>query len=308
MSPEGKMYHNPVLLHEAIEGLAIDPTGKYVDATFGGGGHARAILGELGAQGQLIAFDQDPDAAGNVPDDARLCFLNQNFRYMQNFLRMYGFLPVDGILADLGVSSHQFDQAYRGFSTRFTGPLDMRMNKDSGMTAGEVLNGYEEERLAEVFFLFGELRNAGRIARNIVRQRKTSPVETTNQLMEVLKGLAPNKKENQFFARVFQALRIEVNQELDALRDLLEQSRDSLKTGGRLVVISYHSLEDRLVKNFMRAGNFEGNISKDFFGNPLTPFKPVGKSVAPAADEIAANPRARSARLRIAVKVEEVKV
>ena len=298
------MYHNPVLLHEAIEGLAVIPGGIYVDATFGGGGHSRAILEKLDEKGRLIAFDQDPEAAGNVPGDQRLQFLNHNFRYMQNFLRMYGFLPVNGILADLGVSSHQFDQAYRGFSTRFPGPLDMRMNRDSGLSASEIIHTYDEAQLRDVFFLYGELRNAGKIAGMITRKRKSDTIDTTDQLMDTLRDAAPRGRENQFFARVFQALRIEVNKELDALRDLLEQSLEVLKPGGRLVVISYHSLEDRLVKNFMRAGNFEGSIRKDFYGNPQVPFKPAGKSMAPSAGEISKNPRARSARLRIAEKIE----
>jgi 16S rRNA (cytosine1402-N4)-methyltransferase len=298
------MYHNPVLLEEAVAGLAIIPEGSYVDATFGGGGHSRAILSQLGAQGRLIAFDQDPEAASNVPEDPRVQFLNHNFRYMQNFLRLHGMLPVDGILADLGVSSHQFDEAARGFSTRMDGPLDMRMNKGSGLTAREVINEYDAERLADILFLFGELRNSRKIARTIEEQRKTTLIETTGQLTEMLLKLAPRGKENQFFARVFQAVRIEVNQELDALKELLSQSVAVLKPGGRLVVISYHSLEDRLVKNYMRAGNFEGTVSKDFYGNPLVPFRPVGKSLAPGPRETAENPRARSARLRIATKTQ----
>lgn len=299
------MYHKPVLLKEAVDGLAIIPEGRYVDATFGGGGHSRAILDQLGDQGRLIAFDQDPEAAANLPGDPRMQFLNHNFRYMQNFLRLYGMFPSNGILADLGVSSHQFDEAARGFSTRMDGPLDMRMNKEAGPTAREVVNEYEEEKLADVLFLFGELRNARKIASAIVSHRKSMLIETTGQLTGIAMKLAPRGKENQFLARVFQAVRIEVNQELEALKELLEQSRSVLIPGGRLVVISYHSLEDRLVKNFMRAGNFEGIVNKDFYGKPLVPFRPVGKSLSPGPAEMDENPRARSARLRIAEKIKE---
>ncbi|MDX9941229.1 MAG: 16S rRNA (cytosine(1402)-N(4))-methyltransferase RsmH [Bacteroidales bacterium] len=296
-----KGYHKPVMLEPSIEGLRIVPEGRYVDATFGGGGHSAAILEQLGT-GKLIAFDQDWDAAANVPEDRRVLFLNQNFRYLRNFLKLYGLLPVDGILADLGVSSHQFDQAQRGFSTRFEGPLDMRMNRDAKLTAREVIHEYPMEKLADVFFLFGELRNAYKIAGTIERHRKEGSIDTTLQLTGILERLAPKGKENKFFAQVFQALRIEVNQELEALKEFLEQSADVLRPGGRLVVISYHSLEDRLVKHYMKAGNFRGEVEKDFFGNPLTPLVPIGKTIKPGEEEMNNNNRARSARLRIAEK------
>ncbi|MEE4177966.1 MAG: 16S rRNA (cytosine(1402)-N(4))-methyltransferase RsmH [Bacteroides sp.] len=294
-------YHKPVLLGASIEGLQVVPEGRFVDATYGGGGHSAAILKKLG-DGKLIAFDQDRDAEANVPDDPRVLFLNQNFRYLRNFLKLYSLIPVDGILADLGVSSHQFDQAQRGFSIRFDGPLDMRMNREAGLTAREVINEYPTEKLADLFFLYGELRNANKIARSIDRHRKERSIETTLQLTGILEKLAPKGKENKFFAQVFQTLRIEVNQELEALREFLEQSADVLKPGGRLVVISYHSLEDRLVKHFMKSGNFKGEIEKDFFGNPLTPMVPIGKALMAGEEEMEQNSRARSARLRIAEK------
>lgn len=297
------MYHNPVMLDQCLTGLAINPEGTYVDVTFGGGGHSRSILQQLKG-GKLIAFDQDKDAEQNVPDDPRITFLNQNFRYMLNFLKLYGLLPVDGILADLGVSSYQFDQSSRGFSTRFEGPLDMRMDRSSGLSAKEIINGYGLEELANMFYLYGELRQSRKIAAILDRERKNKEIETTQELMGILSRLAPRGKENKFFAQVFQAIRIEVNQELEALKELLEQSSKALKPGGRLVVISYHSLEDRLVKNFMRSGNFQGEISKDFYGNPLTPLAPVGKIITPDEQETAINSRARSAKLRIAEKRE----
>jgi 16S rRNA (cytosine1402-N4)-methyltransferase len=299
--PEMTGYHKPVLLGASIEGLQVVPEGRFVDATYGGGGHSAAILKKLG-DGKLIAFDQDRDAEANVPDDPRVLFLNQNFRYLRNFLKLYSLIPVDGILADLGVSSHQFDQAQRGFSIRFDGPLDMRMNREAGLTAREVINEYPTEKLADLFFLYGELRNANKIARSIDRHRKERSIETTLQLTGILEKLAPKGKENKFFAQVFQTLRIEVNQELEALREFLEQSADVLKPGGRLVVISYHSLEDRLVKHFMKSGNFKGEIEKDFFGNPLTPMVPIGKALMAGEEEMEQNSRARSARLRIAEK------
>lgn len=296
-----KTYHDPVLAGQSIEGLNISPGGRYVDATFGGGGHSALILDKLGA-GRLIAFDQDKDALGNLPGDDRVLFLNQNFRYLKNFLMLHGLIPVDGILADLGVSSHQFDQPLRGFSTRFDGPLDMRMNPESKLTALEIIMEYPTEKLANLFYLYGELSNSYKIANAIDKHRKTESIKTTGRLMEVLKFLAPRGKENKFFAQVFQSLRIEVNQELEALKELLQQSAQVLKPGGRLVVISYHSLEDRLVKHFMKAGNFSGEIEKDFFGNPLTPLFQVGKVIMPGQAEMEINSRARSARLRIAEK------
>ncbi len=295
------MYHRPVMLDEAIEGLSVKPGGIYVDATFGGGGHAREILSRLG-DGRLLAFDQDKEAESNVPDDSRITFLNHNFRYMRNFLKLYACLPIDGIIADLGVSSHQFDKASRGFSTRFAGPLDMRMDLSSTVTAREVVNGYDRQDLVELFFLYGELKQAGKIANIIETHRRDHAIETTDQLIDILSVLAPRGKENKFFAQVFQALRIAVNNELDALKEMLVQCPDVLKQGGRLVVISYHSLEDRLVKNFIRAGNFLGEVEKDFFGNPLNPMAAVGKSLAAGDREVHDNPRARSARLRIAEK------
>ncbi len=295
------MYHMPVMLEAAIEGLSIKPGGIYIDATFGGGGHAKEILNRLG-DGRLVAFDQDKEAERNVPDDSRITFLNHNFRYMENFLTLYSCLPVDGILADLGVSSYQLDEASRGFSTRHSGPLDMRMDKSSGITAREVVNIYEHNKLAEIFNIYGELRQAGKIARHIETYRLQKTIETTDELVKVLSTLAPRGKENKFFAQVFQALRIEVNHELESLKELLTQCPGMLKPGGRIVVISYHSLEDRLVKNFFRAGNFLGEVGKDFFGNPVTPLKPLGKSQVASNEEIIRNPRARSARLRIAEK------
>jgi 16S rRNA (cytosine1402-N4)-methyltransferase len=295
------MYHIPVLLQPSIDGLNIQGNGIYVDATFGGGGHSRKILEKL-QSGKLLAFDQDPDAKKNAPDDNRLIFINENFRYLKNFLKLHQVLPVDGILADLGVSSWQIDQAERGFSTRFHGPLDMRMNKKNDLTAATVVNGYEPEQLTEIFKLYGELKNARKISAEILFHRKNAAIETTDDLKNVLQKLAPRGKENKFFAQVFQALRIEVNNELEVLKDLLKDSIDSLKPGGRLVVISYHSLEDRLVKNFMRSGNFKGEAEKDFYGNTLSPIKPVSKLIIPDEQEQEENPRSRSAKLRIAEK------
>ncbi|MBW6478778.1 MAG: 16S rRNA (cytosine(1402)-N(4))-methyltransferase RsmH [Bacteroidales bacterium] len=294
-------YHRPVLLQSCIEGLNVKAGGTYVDVTFGGGGHSALILENL-KDGRLVAFDQDPDAANNLPDDNRLLFINQNFRYMKNFLKLHGAMPVDGILADLGISSWQIDQAERGFSTRFHGPLDMRMDKQSVLSAREVLNEYEKYELVRVFRLYGELKNAHKIAEEIIFHRKAESFETTEQLKQVLQKLAPRGKENKFFAQVFQALRIEVNAELDVLKEFLKQSVEVLKPGGRLVVISYHSLEDRLVKNFIKAGNFEGHQEKDFFGNVLAPLKAVGKLIVPDDKEQIENPRSRSAKLRIAEK------
>lgn len=295
-------YHQPVMLHECMQGLGLKAQGTYVDVTFGGGGHSRKIL-ELLEGGRLIAFDQDPDTRANVPDDARLTFVNQNFRYLKNFLKLYKAIPVDGILADLGVSSWQIDQAERGFSTRFEGPLDMRMDKQGGVTARQVINDYEPQELANVLRLYGELKNAWKIAREIEYQRKQQSIETTGQLKELLQKFAIRGKENKFFAQVFQALRIEVNSELEVLQDLLRQSAEVLAPGGRLVIMSYHSLEDRLVKNFMKAGNFTGEQEKDFYGNTIAPLKTVGKMIIATEQEQELNPRSRSARLRIAEKL-----
>lgn len=296
-------YHNPVLLKECIEGLKIDPAGTYVDVTFGGGGHSREILKHL-TTGKLYAFDQDADAEGNVMDDERFVLVKQNFRYMKNYLKMYGALPVDGILADLGISSHQIDVPERGFSTRFEGPLDMRMNQSHGITAADVLNSYEEDKLRRILGEYGEVDNAGRLSRAIANARVEKPFGTIEELKKLLAGFARRGKENQYYAQVFQALRIEVNNELGVLKEMLMQTPEVLKEGGRLVVMSYHSLEDRLVKNFMRSGKFEGEAEKDFYGNLLSPLRPVNrKPILPTEEEIKNNSRARSAKLRIAEKV-----
>ncbi len=290
------------MLDAAIDGLSLKADGIYVDVTFGGGGHSHAILERLDT-GKLIAFDQDEDAIRNVPEDPRLIFLNQNFRFLKNFLKWHDSIPVDGILADLGISSHQIDEADRGFSTRFDGPLDMRMNRNADKSAGEVVNKYPVEELASILYLYGELRNARRIAETIDKSRSEQAIQTTGELVELLKPLAARGREMKFMAQVFQALRIEVNGELDALKSLLKQSTEVLKSGGRLVVISYHSLEDRLVKNFMRSGNFSGKIEKDFYGNVLGPFRVVSKLQTASSEELEYNKRARSARLRIAEKI-----
>ncbi|MFH1161248.1 MAG: 16S rRNA (cytosine(1402)-N(4))-methyltransferase RsmH [bacterium] len=296
------MYHRSVLLSESMEALAIQPGGIYVDATFGGGGHSREILKKL-REGKLFAFDQDAEAMGNRIEDPRLTMIHNNFRYLKNFLRLYNVIPVDGILADLGISSHQIDEAGRGFSTRLDGALDMRMDQRKKGTAKEVLNDYPEEKLRQVFQLYGEIKNARKVASALVTARKEKPLSTTGELVELLKPFAPRGKENKYFAQLFQALRMEVNQELEALKEFLEQCVDVLKPGGRLVVISYHSLEDKLVKNFLRAGNWTGEIEKDFYGNALVPFDLViRKPIVPGEEEIRENPRARSARLRVTKK------
>lgn len=294
------MYHNPVMLKECIDGLAIDPAGTYVDLTFGGGGHSRAILGRL-TTGRLIAFDQDTDALSNAPDDPRFTLVNQNFRYLVNFLRLYKAVPVDGILADLGISSYQIDQAERGFSTRFDAELDLRMDRKSGLTARQVINHYTSDDLIRIFRQYGELPNAYRIAMRIADVRGGGEIITTTQLKDILQPLAERGRENKFFARVFQALRIEVNAELDVLKEMLTQTIKVLKPGGRLVVLTYHSLEDRPVKNFMKTGNFEGIENKDFFGNLIAPFRPVNrKPIVAGEEELSVNNRARSAKLRVA--------
>jgi 16S rRNA (cytosine1402-N4)-methyltransferase len=298
-------YHTAVLLHQSLEGLNIKPEGTYIDATFGGGGHSRAILEMLGPKGRLFAFDQDPDARLNIPNDPRLVLIPQNFRYMKNFLKMYQALSADGILADLGVSSHQFDTPEKGFSIRFDAALDMRMNPSTGLTAADVLMTYPEERLRFVFKTYGELEVAGKLARHIVNVRSDRPIRTTSALMELIKPFMKRGEEHQFAARVFQAFRIEVNDEIGALKELLMQSAAVLAPGGRLVVISYHSLEDRLVKNFMRSGKFEGEAEKDLFGNTKVPFKSVNrKPIRPEQTEITKNPRSRSAVLRVAERTE----
>ena len=297
-------YHRPVLLTESIEGLNIKPEGIYVDLTFGGGGHAREVLENLGKRGRLYAFDQDQGAEKNVEEDNRLVFIGSNFRYMQNFLRYYGISKVDGILADLGISSHQIDRPERGFSFRADSRLDMRMNTSSRKTAIDVLNSTPEEGLYPIFREYGELKNTGRIVRAITAARKESPIETTGQLEAALGNLVPQQNRSMFLARVYQAIRIEVNEEIDALREMLIQTTDYMASGGRLVVITYHSLEDRLVKNFMRTGNTEGTLKKDFYGNPETSWKQINRKViVPGEEEIAENSRARSAKLRIAEKI-----
>ena len=296
-------YHVPVMLQECLEGLAIKPDGVYVDVTFGGGGHSKAILKQLGPKGRLLAFDQDADAQQNIPTDERFTFIDQNFRYLKNYCRLHGAIPVDGILADLGVSSHQFDQADRGFSIRFDADLDMRMDRTAALTAKEVLNSYPEETLHKIFGIYGEIQNAKSLAKTIVTARLNQPIATVQEFKQVISKLIPKGKENKYLAQVFQALRIEVNQELEALQEFLEQSVEVLKSGGRLVVMSYHSLEDRLVKNFIAKGKFKGEVEKDFFGNELKPLIAVNRKAVTATDEeIQMNNRARSAKLRIAVK------
>ena len=295
------MYHIPVMLNESIEGLNINPNGTYVDVTFGGGGHSRRILECLGENGRLYAFDQDEDAAKNVIDDSRFIFIQQNFRYMKNFLQLYCGGKVDGILADLGVSSYQFDTPEKGFSTRFNGRLDMRMNQKSAVDAASVVNTYDVSSLASVLSRYGELRNAMAIADAITMAREVSPIETTDELKAAVARFLPRGSENKVLAQIFQALRIEVNEEMKVLEAFLGQCADVLNPGGRLVVLSYHSLEDRLVKNFMKTGNADGNLEKDFFGNQLTPYKLMtSKPIVPSDDEIQMNSRARSAKLRVA--------
>jgi len=294
-------YHTPALLNETIDGLAIKPDGIYVDVTFGGGGHSREILSRLDEKGKLLGFDQDEDAIKNTINDPRFTFVRSNFRYLKNFLRYHNIEKVDGILADLGVSSHHFDEAERGFSFRFDGVLDMRMNTKSPLSAAVLLNTYSEEQLANVFYLYGELRNSRKIAKMIVDARAKKPFNMIFPFIELLKPHIGRETEKKDMARIFQALRIEVNKEMDVLKSLLEQSLEVLNPGGRLVVLTYHSLEDRLVKNFIRSGNFEGKIEKDFFGNILSPLKAVNTKVIIAGnEEIERNPRARSAKLRIA--------
>ncbi|MBU0695546.1 MAG: 16S rRNA (cytosine(1402)-N(4))-methyltransferase RsmH [Bacteroidetes bacterium] len=295
-------YHIPVMLKECMEGLEIKPSGKYVDVTFGGGGHAREIMKSLSEEGVLVAFDQDEDAQQNSIEDDRFVFIDQNFRYLKNNLRMHDMIPVDGILADLGVSSHQFDVPERGFSTRFDADLDMRMDQSAALTAKQVVNEYPEEELHKIFGIYGEIQNAKSLAKTIITARLTNKINTIGELKSVIAKLIPRGKENKYLAQVFQALRIEVNQEMEALKDFLEQTAEVLAVGGRLVVMSYHSLEDRLVKNFMTKGKFSGTVEKDFFGNEIKPFDPIKKSIIASEEEIKINNRARSARLRIAIK------
>jgi 16S rRNA (cytosine1402-N4)-methyltransferase len=295
-------YHNPVLLKESVDALVENPGGVYVDCTFGGGGHSREILRRLNENGKLLSFDQDEDAVANKLKDERFTLVMQNFRFLKNNLRYHGHKEVNGVLADLGVSSHQFDTPERGFSTRFNGDLDMRMNQSSKLTAAKVVNEYEEQKLADIFYYYGELKNSRRLAREIVAERGKSPIQTIEQLKGIFHYI-PKNIENKFLAQLFQALRIEVNDEMAALREMLQQCAEVIEPGGKLVVISYHSLEDRLVKRFMKNGMFEGEPERDVFGNWDAPFKPVqSKVIVPTEQEIEENPRARSAKMRVAIK------
>ena len=296
-------YHVPVLLKQSVEGLVVDPDGVYVDATFGGGGHSREIVSRLSSKGHLYGFDQDADTMNNIIKDDRFTFVYSNFRYMPNFMRWYGHEKVTGILADLGVSWHHFDDSTRGFSFRFEGPIDMRMNQKEGMKASDVLNEYPEEKLAQLFWLYGELQNGRQVAAAIGRARKNSRLETVTQLLDAVRPVIGREREKKDTAKLFQALRMEVNHEVDALREMLCGAVGLLDKGGRLVVITYHSIEDRMVKNLMKSGNIEGEIKTDFYGNREVPFKAIGKPVIPDAAEQAANPRSRSAKLRIAEKI-----
>lgn len=300
---EETTYHIPVLLTQSVDGLITRPEGTYVDVTFGGGGHSREILRRLSPDGRLLSFDQDEDAERNIVDDQRFTFVRSNFRYLRNFLRYHQVEEVDGILADLGVSSHHFDDSERGFSFRFDGALDMRMNKRAGMTAADIVNTYDEERLANVFYLFGELKNSRKLAAALAKARASQPITTIGQFLDVVKPLFGREREKKELAKVFQALRIEVNHEMDALKEMLAAATQALRPGGRLVVITYHSLEDRLVKNLMKTGNVEGKEDKDFFGRVNTPFRLVNnKVIVPDEEEVERNPRSRSAKLRIAEK------
>lgn len=297
-------YHNPVLLSESVDGLDIKGSEVLVDVTFGGGGHSKEILRRLGEGGKLFGFDQDKDAEANELKDGRFELVKQNFRYLKNYLRFYGVKEVDGVLADLGVSSHQFDEGERGFSIRFEGPLDMRMNQNGGLTAEKIVNEYPEEDLVRIFREYGEVSIARKLASEIVGQREGKKIMTTSELVEIVEVLVPGKVRNKLLAQVFQALRIEVNDELGALKDMLEQSCEVLKSGGRLSVITYHSLEDRLVKNFIKKGKFSGELEKDFYGNPIVEFKQITrKPILPSEEELKINNRSRSAKLRVAEKL-----
>ena len=297
------MYHKPVLLEESVDALVNNPDGVYVDVTFGGGGHSREILSRLSEKGRLFSFDQDSDALNNAIEDPRFTLINQNFRFLENSLLMYGVAQVDGVLGDLGVSSHQFDKAERGFSIRSDAPLDMRMNKMQDIDAYKVVNEYDEEALADIFYYYGELREARKLAREIVNKRKSADIKTTEDLKKVF-SYVPAHKSNKFFAQVFQAIRIEVNQELDALKEMLVQSSNVLKKDGRLVIISYHSLEDRLVKKFLKNGMFEGEPERDVYGNYQKVFElPYRKAIVPTEEEIEDNSRARSAKMRVGIKL-----
>lgn len=304
MIKTAETYHVPVLLKESVDGLDIQPDGIYVDVTFGGGGHSREILSRLGKKGHLYSFDQDADAESNIVNDGRFTFVRSNFRYLKNWMRYYEVDGIDGLLADLGVSSHHFDDESRGFSFRFDAPLDMRMNKRGGMTAADVLNNYTEEQLADIFYLYGELKNARKLASVLVKARDGNPIETTGQLLGLTEKLFVKEREKKEATKLFQALRIKVNHEMDALREMLAGACEILKPGGRLSVITYHSLEDRIVKNVMRAGNAEGKVEQDFFGRVKSPLHLINNRViTPSDEELENNPRSRSAKLRIAEKI-----
>ena len=305
MITTAETYHTPVLLQESIDGLDIKPDGVYVDVTFGGGGHSKEILRRLGKDGHLYSFDQDEDAEGNIVDDPRFTFVRSNFRYLRNWMRYYDIDHIDGLLADLGVSSHHFDDETRGFSFRFDAPLDMRMNKRAGMTAAEILNTYSEEQLSDILYIYGELKNARKMAAAIVKARGDKPIQTTGDLMNITEKLFQREREKKEMAKMFQALRIEVNHEMDALKEMLNGATEVLREGGRLSVITYHSLEDRIVKNFIKAGNAEGKVRQDFFGRSEAPFRAVtNKVIVPDDEEQERNPRSRSAKLRVAEKTE----
>ena len=296
-------YHIPVLLKESVDGLSIRPDGIYVDVTFGGGGHSREIISRLGTDGRLFGFDQDSDSERNIPrEETRFTFVRSNFRYLSNWMRYYGIDHIDGLLADLGVSSHHFDDESRGFSFRFDAPLDMRMNKDARLTAADVVNNYSEQQLADILYLYGELKNARRLAAAIVKARAERGIQTTTQLTDTVSKLFPREREKKEVTKVFQALRIEVNHEMEALKEMLTAATQLLASGGRLSVITYHSLEDRIVKNIMKSGNVGGIVEQDFFGRTNAPLRPLNKVTTPSEEELAANPRSRSAKLRIAQK------
>lgn len=305
MITTAETYHIPVLLKESVDGLDIKPSGIYVDVTFGGGGHSREILSRIGENGHLYSFDQDEDAEKNILNDSRFTFVRSNFRYLRNWMRYYGVEYIDGLLADLGVSSHHFDDETRGFSFRFDAPLDMRMNKRSGMTAAEILNNYDEEQLADIFYIYGEIKNARKVASAIIKARGIKAIETTGDLMQVTENLFHREREKKETAKLFQALRIEVNHEMEALKEMLYGAQDILREGGRLSVITYHSLEDRIVKNIMKAGNAEGKVNQDFFGHTVAPFQQISnKVIVPNEEEQQRNPRSRSAKLRIAERLK----
>lgn len=297
------VYHIPVLLNESIEGMNLHADGIYADMTFGGGGHSKEILRRMGEDCHLYSFDQDEDAEKNIVDDKRFTFVRSNFRYLRNFMRYYGVEQLDGILADLGVSSHHFDDSERGFSFRFDGKLDMRMNKRAGMTAADIVNTYDEEKLADVFYIYGELKNSRKLAATIAKARQQKQITTIGEFLDIIKPLFGREREKKELAKVFQALRIEVNHEMEALKEMLYEATDLLKPSGRLVVITYHSLEDRMVKNLIKAGNIEGKVEQDFYGNVQSPFRAVNnKVIVPTDEEVNQNPRSRSAKLRIAEK------